>query len=127
MPEKCTNASLPPSSGVMNPKPFSSLNHFTTPVANRETSSRSFRCARWCCRALPSRMLHPPPLWRPYGRDLYQERSARRLGATVRVAATARSGRRLRRGLVRVGVEALGLRLLLAGAAVGRRGGSLLG
>src|SRR5688500_4472123 len=33
IPEKCTNASLPPSSGVMNPKPFSSLNHLTTPVA----------------------------------------------------------------------------------------------
>src|SRR5215212_545907 len=33
MPEKWTNASFPPSSGVMNPKPFSSLNHFTTPVA----------------------------------------------------------------------------------------------
>src|SRR4051794_13891952 len=31
--EKWTNASLLPSSGVMNPKPFSSLNHFTTPVA----------------------------------------------------------------------------------------------
>src|SRR5262245_16598165 len=25
--------SLPPSSGVMNPKPFESLNHFTVPVA----------------------------------------------------------------------------------------------
>src|ERR671916_1319992 len=33
IPEKWTNASLPPSSGVMNPKPFSSLNHLTTPVA----------------------------------------------------------------------------------------------
>src|SRR5919206_4709311 len=33
IPEKWTNASFPPSSGVMNPKPFSSLNHFTTPVA----------------------------------------------------------------------------------------------
>ena len=33
MAEKWTNASLPPSSGVMKPKPFSSLNHFTTPVA----------------------------------------------------------------------------------------------
>src|ERR687889_1823797 len=33
IPEKCTNASFPPSSGVMNPKPFSSLNHLTTPVA----------------------------------------------------------------------------------------------
>src|SRR5829696_7541604 len=33
MPEKWTKASFPPSSGVMNPKPFSSLNHFTTTVA----------------------------------------------------------------------------------------------
>src|SRR5215217_2450855 len=33
IPEKCTKASLPPSSGVMKPKPFSSLNHLTTPVA----------------------------------------------------------------------------------------------
>src|SRR4051812_7576891 len=33
IPLKWTNASLPPSSGVMKPKPFSSLNHFTTPVA----------------------------------------------------------------------------------------------
>ena len=32
IPEKWTNASFPPSSGVMNPKPFSSLNHFTTPL-----------------------------------------------------------------------------------------------
>src|SRR4051812_20249922 len=33
IPEKWTNASFPPSSGVMTPKPFSSLNHLTTPVA----------------------------------------------------------------------------------------------
>jgi len=39
IPEKCTKASFPPSSGVMNPKPFSSLNHFTTPVAINNTSS----------------------------------------------------------------------------------------
>ena len=39
MPEKWTKASFPPSSGVMNPKPFSSLNHFTTPVAIDNTSS----------------------------------------------------------------------------------------
>ena len=31
--EKCTKRSLPPSSGVMNPYPFASLNHFTVPVA----------------------------------------------------------------------------------------------
>src|SRR5829696_8799834 len=33
MPEWCTNRSLLWSSGVMKPKPFSSLNHFTVPVA----------------------------------------------------------------------------------------------
>src|SRR6267378_5129601 len=31
--EKCANRSSPPPSGVMNPKPFASLNHFTVPVA----------------------------------------------------------------------------------------------
>lgn len=30
--EKCANKSSPPSSGVMKPKPFESLNHFTVPV-----------------------------------------------------------------------------------------------
>src|SRR5690349_22263251 len=29
----CAKRSLPPSSGVMNPKPFESLNHFTVPFA----------------------------------------------------------------------------------------------
>src|SRR6185312_1052759 len=33
MPVKWTNRSRPPSSGVMKPKPLSSLNHFTVPVA----------------------------------------------------------------------------------------------
>src|SRR6188474_1727951 len=31
MAEKCANRSLPPSSGVIKPKPFASLNHFTMP------------------------------------------------------------------------------------------------
>src|SRR5688572_5933392 len=31
--EKCAKRSSPPPSGVMNPKPFESLNHFTVPVA----------------------------------------------------------------------------------------------
>src|SRR4051812_12344603 len=44
--EKWTNASFPPSSGVMKPKPFSSLNHFTTPVAIRQHSSLNPACAR---------------------------------------------------------------------------------
>src|SRR5580765_5286451 len=30
--EKCTKRSLLPSSGVMKPKPFASLNHFSLPV-----------------------------------------------------------------------------------------------
>src|SRR5260221_14225934 len=33
MAEKWANRSSPPPSGVMNPKPFASLNHFTVPVA----------------------------------------------------------------------------------------------
>src|SRR3954451_19696245 len=33
MAEWWTNRSLPPSSGVMNPKPLSLLNHLTVPVA----------------------------------------------------------------------------------------------
>src|SRR5439155_15045088 len=31
--EKCANRSSPPPSGVMNPNPLASLNHFTVPVA----------------------------------------------------------------------------------------------
>src|SRR5919198_2088402 len=31
--EKCAKRSSPPPSGVMKPKPFASLNHFTVPVA----------------------------------------------------------------------------------------------
>src|SRR6185503_17304022 len=77
MPEKCTNASLPPSSGVMNPKPFSSLNHFTTPVANPNTSSQWILMREVVLpgTAFPhaSRRLR----MRHYGADLYQPRSRR--------------------------------------------------
>src|SRR5438045_6958234 len=41
--EKCANRSLPPSSGVMNPKPFASLNHFTVPLL---MFTSSFRLSR---------------------------------------------------------------------------------
>src|SRR3954447_25473556 len=34
---KCTNTSALPSSGVMKPKPFSELNHFTVPVATADS------------------------------------------------------------------------------------------
>src|SRR5215217_6768939 len=134
MPEKCTQASFPPSSGVMNPKPFSSLNHFTTPVAIQHLLTLQSLCARWCCRALPSRMLN-----RPGGgptRGLYQARrrppSARGgLRAAARVArGGALGGRRLlrrllRRRLVEIGVEVLlaPALVLLAGVGRGGRGG----
>src|SRR5207253_2658999 len=69
-------------------------------------------CARWCCRALPSRMLN-----RPRGgptRGLYQARrpplSARgrlRAAARIRLGGALRGGRALRRRLVEVRVEAL--------------------
>src|SRR4051794_39552968 len=83
-------------------------------------------CARWCCRALPSRMLN-----RPSGgptRGLYQARrrspSARRgLPAGARIALAG--GRPLGRRLVEVGVEALlglALRLGRGGRRAGRRG-----
>src|ERR671936_319856 len=36
IPEKCTNRSRPPSSGVMKPNPFSSENHLTVPVPTDE-------------------------------------------------------------------------------------------
>src|SRR5215213_6949562 len=129
MPEKWTKASFPPSSGVMNPKPFSSLNHFTTPVAIQHLLTLQSRCARWCCRALPSRMLN-----RPGGgptRGLYQGRRApsargRRGPATHVGLGRALRGRRvLRRGLVEVRVEAaVAAALALVGLRVGlRRGG----
>ena len=44
--EKWTNRSFPPSSGVMKPKPFSSLNHFTVPVAIWVCSLREFDVLR---------------------------------------------------------------------------------
>src|SRR5687768_2886962 len=43
MDEKCTNRSLLPSSGVMKPKPFASLNHFTVPVLIFCVSLQSLR------------------------------------------------------------------------------------
>src|SRR3954447_14632502 len=48
MPVWCTKRSLPPSSGVMKPKPLSSLNHLTMPVAMmlKEPSTGSLRAAR---------------------------------------------------------------------------------
>src|SRR6266852_3851928 len=40
---KWTKTSLLPSAGVMNPKPFESLNHFTVPVAIEITPPSAFK------------------------------------------------------------------------------------
>src|SRR4051794_3355085 len=56
IPEKWTNASFPPSSGVMKPKPFSSLNHFTTPVA-----MTALLHVQACVRVLPALPSRIPP------------------------------------------------------------------
>src|SRR3954464_8190467 len=112
IPEKWTNASLPPSSGVMKPKPFSSLNHFTTPVAIQHLltlylyarGGAAGHCLPACSTALGG---GPTP-------GLYQARrrppSARgRLRAAARVGLRGGLGgrRALRRRLVEIRVEAL--------------------
>src|SRR5215216_1166982 len=121
MPEKWTNASFPPSSGVMNPKPFSSLNHFTTPVAIQHLLTLSLyarggaagHCLPACSTALRAGQRG----------GLYQARrrppsARRRLRAAARSARGGGFRRRglLRRRLVEVWVEALlaAARLLLA-------------
>src|SRR5829696_6693141 len=125
IPEKWTNASFPPSSGVMNPNPFSSLNHFTTPVAisqhlltmdlMREVvlPGTAFpHGSSPLCAALTGRIYTSRSPYEAQG-------SARRLRAAV-----AGARRRLRRRLVGVGVEALAVpaRVRLLGALVLRGG-----
>src|SRR5947209_2315925 len=51
MPVKWTNRSRPPSSGVMKPKPLSSLNHLTVPVAMNFPSPTAFGRFGWLPRA----------------------------------------------------------------------------
>src|SRR5215213_6081559 len=76
MPVWCTNRSLPWSSGVMKPKPFSSLNHFTVPVAigvpSREVCAgearevrRATTTRRWHCLRRAGSPGRVPPVY-PY-------------------------------------------------------------
>src|SRR5215469_577167 len=58
--EKCANRSSPPSSGVMNPKPFASLNHLTVPVAI-PTSPVTHVLPRACSKSSTA-ALHSRPL-----------------------------------------------------------------
>src|SRR3954451_8944067 len=109
MPEKCTNASLPPSSGVMKPKPFSSENHLTTPVATIwRLLRRMLRCARRCCRHVPSRIAPARP---PRRRASFTSPGCAAIsplagGAVAAVGRRLGPGRLLGRRLVEVGVEA---------------------
>jgi hypothetical protein len=54
MEEKWTNTSFPPSSGVINPKPLASLNHFTKPFMLSPLSAvhcatlESYKLAKGC-------------------------------------------------------------------------------
>src|SRR3954465_7589150 len=92
----------------MNPKPFSSLNHFTTPVAMcLQHSSVNQACARGCCRhCLPAyhhchqKAAQRRKLYQPEGR---LPRLRRRAVAVVALAARGLGRRRaLRLGLVLV-------------------------
>src|SRR4051812_46547393 len=73
MPVWCTKRSLPPSSGVMKPKPLSSLNHFTMPVAMmlRKPSTGLFYVlhAEGCLTATTAGAgtAFAEPIARPYG------------------------------------------------------------
>src|SRR5438067_13519859 len=55
MPLKWTNRSRPPSSGVMKPKPLSSLNHLTVPVAINFPSATAFGRFGWLASTRPTR------------------------------------------------------------------------
>src|SRR5436309_15835232 len=71
--EKCANRSSPPPSGVMNPKPFASLNHFTVPVAISGNSS-STRDKRDVARPMfrsQGKYGGPTTAWRSYRACLY--------------------------------------------------------
>src|SRR5690349_3998303 len=82
MPEKCTNASFPPSSGVMNPKPFSSLNHLTTPVAIQHLLT-----------ACPMREVVLPGTAFPHASTTAARAVSERTGLYQRTVRRARSGR----------------------------------
>src|SRR6478736_1609416 len=80
MPLKWTKRSLPPPSGVMNPKPFSSENHLTVPVPTNDPtccfgalvrrthfdrrSAGPNGCRPYTGRATPRKDERPPIVWR---------------------------------------------------------------
>src|SRR4051794_16478023 len=94
-----TKRSLPPSSGAMKPKPLSSLNHLTVPVAMSRCPPRL--CAlrpRRCNRANDcGRFCTPLPgsLARPYGRKVAATAALLRVGGEARGGELA--GQRARR------------------------------
>src|SRR5467141_3716522 len=49
-----TNTSLPPASGVMKPKPFASLNHFTVPLGILHSPAQNGAVVWWVTYAAPA-------------------------------------------------------------------------
>src|SRR3954469_22141141 len=88
MPVWWTNRSRLPSSGVMKPKPLSSLNHLTVPVAILSRSS-DVPCAAVGRGSPPARRPHDPP-----DRNPAQWRGTYQLGAAAGPRRTARDGGR---------------------------------
>src|SRR5215218_8551024 len=109
IPEKCTNASFPPSSGVMNPNPFSSLNHFTTPVANTNTSSLMDLMRKVVLPGTAFPHASSPLSAARTGRIYTSRGDQRSTGSArgLRAAGVSVAGGRLRGRLVLLGIEAL--------------------
>src|SRR3954447_629734 len=117
MPEKCTNASLPPSSGVMKPKPFSSENHLTTPVATILAPPQTYVAMRE--EVLPARPVpHCTGATSAPTRKFYQPGVRRLTGGAGTALGCLGLGPLLRRGLVEVGVKAAAAVRVVRGAAV---------
>src|SRR4051794_14283775 len=94
MPVWCTNRSLPWSSGVMKPKPFSSLNHFTVPVAilsSREVCAGEAREVRRATTTKRGHCLRRTPLPGRV-RAVYPHPPAPRLSSAARDRRSPRCG-----------------------------------
>src|SRR5215213_6000483 len=111
--EKWTKRSFPPSSGVMNPYPFSLLNHLTVPSAIRASSH--------ICFCFPG--IDPPPMARePNERARWMPARRTRVAAmrvvTYRAGNDARAGVQTSSGVLDaarlLGVEAVGVKALIA-------------
>src|SRR4051795_508237 len=92
MDEKWTKTSAAPPSGVMKPKPFSPLNHFTVPCAMLLSSTK------WTAAALRLVEHRVARRTQPRDPDLAHQRGARKTSSRPRTTHRTNSpGRRARR------------------------------